>query len=111
MERYKNLQQIPYDIVDHTGNYIKTLTVSQSWASIKKEDVIGDNDTYHKVSESDRFDLLAYYFYNDETYWWVIMVANDITLPTHLTNGMILRIPMSISKIQHVINKKQQEAE
>jgi hypothetical protein len=53
-----------------------------------------DDDVYVATETGDRLDTLAYQYYNDSSYWWVIASANNIhTAPLGLKEGTILRIP------------------
>lgn len=60
-------------------------------------------DQYWIVSESDRLNLplIAYFFYQQAEYWWILAIANDISNPFQLKNGTILRIPSE----EVIINK------
>lgn len=52
------------------------------------------DDLLYQVTSVDRLELLAFRFYNDPIYWWVIAVANDMELiQAELHVGTILRIP------------------
>lgn len=52
---------------------------------------------YHVVEETekDRLDLIAYKYYLDTSYWWVIAMANNIVDPFILTVGTTIKIPNS----------------
>ncbi len=54
-----------------------------------------EQDNYHLVTIMDnlRLDLIAYKFYLEVDYWWVIALANDLLDPFNLEVGKILRIP------------------
>jgi len=46
----------------------------------------------------DRLDLLAFDFYGDTSYWWVIASANALPGDSlYLEPGMQLRIPVNLS--------------
>ena len=48
----------------------------------------------------DRFDTLAYQFYDDSTLWWIIACANNIHNATiGFREGTILRIPQNYIEI------------
>lgn len=57
------------------------------------EFALKETDQYHTVADYDRIDLLAYKYYGDCSYWWIIAEANDISNPLHLETGKRLRIP------------------
>jgi nucleoid-associated protein YgaU len=50
-------------------------------------------DVLHKLVNGDRLDLLAYTFYKNSKYWWVIADANAIKNPLDLQTGLYIRIP------------------
>jgi hypothetical protein len=52
-------------------------------------------DFYHQVTVVDvlRLDLIAYKYYTNVEYWWIIAAANSILDPFNLVIGTILRIP------------------
>ena len=55
-----------------------------------------DDDIYVATETGDRFDTLAYQFYNDSTLWWIIASANNIhNANIGLREGTILRIPQN----------------
>lgn len=49
------------------------------------------------ISEKDRLDIVANYFYNTANFWWIIAIANNIMDPFDLPVGTVLRIPPIIS--------------
>ena len=55
-----------------------------------------DDDIYVATETGDRFDTLAYQFYNDSTLWWIIACANNIhNANIGIKEGTILRIPQN----------------
>ena len=59
------------------------------------------SDTYVTSTDGDRWDTLAYDFYGDSSYWWVISIAND-SLPQNslfIPPGIQIRIPANASII------------
>ena len=55
-----------------------------------------DDDIYVATETGDRFDTLAYQFYNDSTLWWIIASANNIhNANIGIKEGTILRIPQN----------------
>ena len=53
-----------------------------------------EQDFFVQASEYDRLDQLAYKYYNNTAYWWIIALANNIGKGSlHVPKGMILRIP------------------
>lgn len=52
------------------------------------------DDLLYQSKSVDRLDTIAYRFYGDAIYWWVLAAANDLELiETELNLGTILRIP------------------
>ena len=59
------------------------------------------NDIYVETTIGDRFDLLAFQYYGDPSFWWVISIANE-TLPQnslYIPTGTQIRIPTDVSSI------------
>lgn len=58
------------------------------------------SDIYIVTNEVDRLDLLAYKYYNDVRYWWIIAQANFLGKGGfYVPGGLRLRIPKNLSKI------------
>lgn len=54
------------------------------------------DDSYHEVTagEEGRLDLIAFQYYNNPAFWWVIAEANDLVFPMRdVFAGLVLRIP------------------
>jgi hypothetical protein len=52
------------------------------------------DDSLYQVRSIDRLDTIAFRFYGDPIFWWVIAAANGLELvETELNVGDILRIP------------------
>jgi hypothetical protein len=65
-----------------------------------------ENDIYVITTQGDRYDLLAQQYYNDQTLWWIIAIANvgDYTSKIPLNSlfipvGTQLRIPVDVQNI------------
>ncbi len=59
--------------------------------------VRSENDIYIQIYNSERLDLLAYRFYNDQTKWWIISAANNLNPSSLYTpENIILRIPVNV---------------
>ena len=59
------------------------------------------------VEEAYRPDLIASKFYGDQSYWWAVMVFNDIIDPfENLVEGVILYLPVIDDIIKLVANYK-----
>ena len=56
-----------------------------------------NNDTYAVCVLGDRLDLLAFDFYGDSSYWWVIASANSLPGDSlYLEPGLQIRIPANL---------------
>lgn len=65
-----------------------------------------DNDIYIIVDVMDKLDTLAFKYYGDASYWWIIAAANNINDATlYIEPGRQLRIPSSIAEILNDLNK------
>ena len=71
---------------------------------------LSDNDIYVYASQGDRFDILANQYYNDQSLWWIISIANTAiagtSLPSDLPQnsliipeGSQIRIPANYSNV------------
>lgn len=64
-----------------------------------------DTDIYVATETGDRLDTLAYQYYEDASYWWIIAAANNIhDAPFGLVDGTILRIPQQYIEIVNNYN-------
>lgn len=68
------------------------------------------SDIYIYPSIGDRLDKLALSYYNDESYWWIISIANNIPKDTlNVPPGTQIRIPQDIQNVLYqykVINRR-----
>ena len=65
-----------------------------------------DNDTYIISQSSDRLDVLALKYYNDQTLWWIIATANNLNDASYsIEAGKQLRIPSNLNKILNDFEK------
>jgi hypothetical protein len=71
------------------------------------EVVLSEDDVYVTTVQGDRFDSLALDYYQDESLWWVISIANNTFKQNSLmcNEGVQLRIPANISEIINNFNK------
>ncbi len=84
-DRVSRYTQFPYYYHSRDNKYIYSTTTQL------------DNTTYyilHKVKRGDTFDTLALDYYNNPTYYWVIMDFNRFQDPFEkLIVGMYIKIP------------------
>ena len=98
MNRYQNTPKITIDkkICYQTTKY--------------PEVPLSDNDVYVYASQGDRFDILADQYYDDQSLWWIISIANTAVAGTSLPSdlpqdslvipeGKQIRIPANYSEV------------
>jgi hypothetical protein len=62
--------------------------------SIYPEIPLSDKDYYVVTTAGDRYDTLAYQFYNDTSLWWIIASANNSQQASLVVEpGVQIRIP------------------
>jgi len=89
---------------------IPTLKINNKpvYRTVKYPEVpLDENDIYVTTVQGDRFDILANQFYQDQSLWWVISIANNF-LPQNsllIPEGIQIRIPNNISLIIDSYNK------
>jgi len=68
---------------------------------------LSENDVYVITTVGDRLDSLANSYYNDNTLWWVIAMANNNVTKGALypEPGTQLRIPTDINKVLDLYNQ------
>jgi hypothetical protein len=61
--------------------------------------LVPSNEDYYIIArEEDRFDLIAADFFGDSTYWWVVVMANDLPGDSmYAPPGFQLRIPGNLN--------------
>ena len=77
MNRYQNIPIISVD-------------GKQCYQTTKYPEVpLSDNDIYVYSTQGDRFDVLAAQYYNDQSLWWIISIANTAIAGTSLPSDLI----------------------
>ena len=57
-------------------------------------------DTFIKPSSNERLDKIAYQYYGDTNYWWVIALVNNLGKGTlYVPQNMTLRLPYNPTEI------------
>lgn len=79
---------------------VKTLTTTL-YPRIKER----NSDTYLVIVEKTRLDHLAYKFYENANYWWIIAIANSVKGTMYISPGTQIRIPRDLSSIIQDFNK------
>lgn len=65
-----------------------------------------DQDTFVATETGDRLDTLAYQFYGDSRFWWIIATSNNIhDANIGFEEGTILRIPANYIDIAGVFTQ------
>lgn len=85
--RYQNIKEVKYQA-----------TGSQYYSNNIYPDIpLSNEDSYVITVLGDRLDLLAFDFYGDTSYWWVIASANALPGDSlYLEPGTQLRIPVNL---------------
>ena len=66
-----------------------------------------EDDIYIITSTTDRLDLIAYDFWGDESYWWVVAMVNNLECDSFFPPvGIQLRVPKDITSIINTFNKE-----
>ena len=92
MERYKLLSQTIKENITNKERYSSTFYPTIPFR---------DTDVYIYSKVSDRLDLLAYEFYANQTFWWVIARANNLGKGSFMIPpGLRLGIPYPIDELE-----------
>jgi nucleoid-associated protein YgaU len=78
----------------------KTLTTT-IYPRIKER----STDTFLVMVEKTRLDHLAFKFYENANYWWIIAIANRVKGTMYIEPGTQIRIPRDLSSIIQDFNK------
>lgn len=87
--RYSTVKEFTPIINEKTGQ-VKRFLHNRRFFS--KEDV-GETFIIHSVKQNEMLDMIAYIYYGDETYAWLIADINDIEYPMEIKVGADLIIP------------------
>jgi hypothetical protein len=76
-------------------NQLLSISGFEFWDTLDLPDFVArPGDLKHRVDSSDRIDVLAFQYYNDAGFWWVIAWANGMEiLPTDLKADHDIVIP------------------
>ena len=88
---------------------ISTIKINQKpvYKTVKYPEIpLDENDIYVTTVQGDRFDVLARQYYQDESMWWIISIANASLSQNSLIipEGIQLRIPVNIENIKSSFN-------
>lgn len=59
---------------------------------------VSDNDIYITAHADTKLDVLAYEYYKNSSYWWLIARANNIGFGYSVPAGKQIRIPVNIER-------------
>ena len=63
------------------------------------------NDIYIQTTSVERLDKLAYSFYQDESFWWIIATANGLGKGSYIVPAnTTLRIPSKNGALEYVVS-------
>ncbi len=103
MNRYQN---IPTDVGTSKDGKGKPMYQTVRYPEVP----LSENDLYVYTTQGDRFDSLAQQYYNDQSLWWIISIANTAIAGTSLPSdlhqdslvipeGLQIRIPTNTIEI------------
>ena len=71
----------------------------------KLRDIDKYNFSYisHKIEPYERLENIAYRYYGDTQYWWIICYTNKISNPLQLTIGQPIRIYLPLENILELL--------
>jgi hypothetical protein len=92
--RYKSINRKQ----DENGTQIIATSIMPT---VKKR----NSDLFVVMVEKTRLDHLAYKFYNNPHYWWIIANSNGITGTMYAKLGSQIRIPQDIGSIIEEYNR------
>jgi hypothetical protein len=78
---------------------IEKINGKRAYQTVRYPEIpLNENDIYVYSTQGDRFDILAQQYYGDQSYWWVISIANASLLQNSLVipEGIQLRIPFDL---------------
>jgi hypothetical protein len=80
----------------------RTATGKTIYQTVKYPEIpLSFNDIYVITTAEDRYDTIAYAYYNDSSLWWIISSANPQYTQGSIypPEGVQLRIPLDVSNI------------
>lgn len=86
-----------YDYESRYSKYRQITVDNETYTETFNQSIIpkSEDDIFHIVEsmQANRPDIIAKIYYNDATWYWVILLANNIVDPFTIDAGTILRIP------------------
>jgi hypothetical protein len=91
----------------YSTNLTTTDTKRKYLGSVIYPKIKASNDDIYIISDSsDRLDVLALKYYNDQSLWWIIAIANNLNDASYsIEAGKQLRIPSNLNTIMNDFEK------
>lgn len=90
----------------YINNKIQTNTGKTRLQTTILPNIVAAGDAYIETTSIDRLDIIAKNFYSNETYWWVIAVANGLGKGSLvIPPGTVLRIP-NVNEVMSYVTRK-----
>jgi phage tail protein X len=86
---------------------IEKINGKRAYQTVRYPEIpLSENDIYVYTTQGDRFDILAQQYYGEQSYWWVISIANAQLFQNSLVipEGIQLRIPSDLAGILSSFN-------
>ncbi len=74
-------------------------------SKVKPEDMGSLTIIDHIFATGDSLSKLAYKYYGDTRYWWIIAVFNEKPIDNLIKNGDTMHIPLPLEEAHYLINK------
>lgn len=83
-----------------SGSQYETYDYPAPYHGIAQIDFLDGVDVVeHTFVRGDRLDKLAFQFFGDDQYWWLIALVNGIEYGFGITPGTVLKIPSDIGVV------------
>lgn len=97
--RYFQTRLLPGTEINDPAHYA-TWNLPASLRGDAPVDLLSDTEYVEYTWQfGDRLDRMANKYYNDDQYWWVIAIANNISYPLGIKVGTVIRIPTSVEPV------------
>jgi phage tail protein X len=86
---------------------IEKINGKRAYQTVRYPEIpLNENDIYVYTNQEDRFDVLAQQYYGDQSYWWIISIANSNLLQNSLIipEGIQIRIPSDLAGVLSSFN-------
>lgn len=77
---------------------------TKAFPSISVDKRIGD--LYVQYNQADRLDIMSANYYGSSEYWWVLLLANNLSIEFDIAPGQLIRVPWPIDETLEEIDKK-----